>query len=524
MNTLSRVTHLIDPVASFFDNRMNALLVRELRQLVRNRFIIIMLNLYIGILALVCLLNVSFAADEYMYNNASGVTLFYWIAGIMGTVGFLIVIPYTALVTAMERINNDLMFTSAIRPSSIVLGKFMNGLILSLLLFSVTLPFFTVANQLRGLDMFTAIGNVWLTFLNLQLTIAVVILLFTAVRTYVQLVMMSIGAIIGSIMLLQGFFFMLAMRGGGFLFGGDYTWWGLLWMTLFYAILIAVFLSAAIINVAAPTTNRFMPFRITTTLAFIFSFAVCAYLSFDLSAPDLMKTWSLVALWSLLPILLLTICDRDEYSPRLRNLLPRSPVYRFLIFPFHTGAVNGMLWASLLAVIIFLTSGLFIPEVFMTGSYTQDDYNVFFLILFLFDYCFTAILLQKWLLGRWIPRGMTWLLVGLLLTFFVTGGLLLHFVVESTSDNYGWANYDESVFAATNPILLFNDFHQEHRIQSLCALVWAVALVPLILIWAIPILWTFTPKMALQEHPNATDSADHSLPPSDSETAPPCDV
>ncbi|HBT76347.1 MAG TPA: hypothetical protein DEB39_05340, partial [Planctomycetaceae bacterium] len=241
MNTLSRFVHFVDPVAAFLDNRMNPLLVRELRQLVRNRFIIVMLNLYIFLLVFVCLVQVGFTSD---FTTATGERLFYTLTAVLGCSAFLVVVPYTALIAAMERINDDLMYTSGIRPGSIVFGKFLNGVILSLLLFSTTLPFYMLAAQLRGLDVNDALFIVWLVFLGLHVFNAFTLLLFTGVRSHVQLIFFGallIGVAVAAFVNAPTAFSSV----GAFVFPG---WRECLVVTALATAAIAVCLSASIAN------------------------------------------------------------------------------------------------------------------------------------------------------------------------------------------------------------------------------------------------------------------------------------
>ena len=138
---------------SYFDNHLNPLLLRELRQLVRNRYIIVLINLFVAVLVFACVLTVLLSnGPRGPLNDAVGSGLFAALTGIMGVACFLAVVVYTAIGTASERINGDLMFASALKPSQIVLGKFFSGIILTFLLMSVTFPFVTLAYLLRGLD------------------------------------------------------------------------------------------------------------------------------------------------------------------------------------------------------------------------------------------------------------------------------------------------------------------------------------------------------------------------------------
>ncbi|MDR1269929.1 MAG: ABC transporter permease, partial [Planctomycetaceae bacterium] len=151
-----------------FSVNINPLLLRELRQQVRNRFIIVLINLYVAVLVVVCLSNVLLPQNSSQIHGNGGI-LFVGLAVTMGIACFFTVVVYTALTTASERINGDLMFTSALKPSTIVFGKAFAGAILTMLLMSMTAPFVAVAYLLRGLDL----EVVAVTFIGIFTTIQV---------------------------------------------------------------------------------------------------------------------------------------------------------------------------------------------------------------------------------------------------------------------------------------------------------------------------------------------------------------
>ncbi len=133
---------------------MNPLLLKELRQLVRNRFIIVLINLFIAVMVVACMTATLFQQTSPLYEG-SGTRLFVTLTSFLSFACFLAVVVYTAKSTANERINDDLMLTSAMRPSTIIIGKVLSGAVLTLLLMSITAPFVMLAYLLRGLDMET---------------------------------------------------------------------------------------------------------------------------------------------------------------------------------------------------------------------------------------------------------------------------------------------------------------------------------------------------------------------------------
>ncbi len=498
MDTLARAVRFVDPIAAYLDNRMNPLLVRELRQLVRNRFIIVMLNLYIGLLVLVGLLNVGFTEDA---NQASGENLFHALAVILNIISLLVVVPYTGLITASERINDDLMFTSGLRPVSIVLGKFLNGVILSLLLFSVTLPFFTLANQLRGLDMSTAFTIIWLAFLGLHLFNAFTILVFSGIRTYVQLVVCAGLTLVAGYFCTVGFWdmFWYSSRFGS---GAAMPMWEVLNFTLLALLLLAIFLAGSIANVASPNTNRALPFRLTVTTAYLLSFAIAWYCQTCHGVGIAISIWCVCVFWCLVPLTILAVCERDRLGLRIRASIPKFLPLRLAVFPFYSGAPSALAWVGLLGLGVFgvILSGA-ANEFPLTelGWFWRDDtlfQKVLCSMLFLFNYCVTALLMRSWFFPKAMRHQFTWLLIGFLVSVLVVGGMTAYFIVQQQEDFSTWG-YDETAFAAPNPFTLIQYVMTGNgefsAAQKGCALFWGMALVPLLLVWLFPRLRDFSP-------------------------------
>ncbi|MDR3108526.1 MAG: hypothetical protein LBU65_02390 [Planctomycetaceae bacterium] len=483
---LNSFINRFDALISFLDNRMNAILVREVRRLVRSNFITSTLIIYISILTFACLMFIGLG--DSLESNGEG--LFASVTAIMGFFGFLTVVAYTAGTTGMERANNDLMYITAIRPSSVVFGKFVNALVMTFLLFSVSLPFYTLAYQLRGIDFFTGFYTIWLTFLNLLLGTAFVILVFTSVKNTAQLYGAAFGILFFGfpfINLLASTFMMFTVRGrspmSGLSIMGSSSMSGtfLLLMTISYAMIIAVFLSAAIANVSAPTSNKYMPFRITVTICFFVSLISMCCLTPSVS--DALGGWSVTMIIFSLFLLLRSICESDEYSFRLRRTVPQRRLFRYLVFPFYTGRLNGVVWTTGLFAIAFPVYLLNLNSTYLASD--TELFRILTLVAFAFDYTMTAVLLQR--LGKkFIPYGKTWAVVACLLALFCAGGMLLYqFVYYNEANN--WSDYESSLFSALNPFLEWKG------LRTASAMIWFVVLAPFAFFWAAAIFRTFAP-------------------------------
>ncbi|MDR1052868.1 MAG: hypothetical protein LBL39_01725, partial [Planctomycetaceae bacterium] len=146
---------------------MNPILVRELRQFVRNKFIVALVNLYIVALVAACLFVVS--ATE-MYNvSETGYFLLTMLGVIAYITSLLAVVVRTTVITSNDKISEDLMFFTSMTPTTIVLGKMFSGIVFSFILMSATMPFVTLAYLLRGVDLHTVAWVFTTIFIVIQI-------------------------------------------------------------------------------------------------------------------------------------------------------------------------------------------------------------------------------------------------------------------------------------------------------------------------------------------------------------------
>ena len=484
----------------FIDNRLNPILVRELRQMVRSRFVVIMLNLYVGLLVLVCLGFVMFST--LLQEEGTGMALFASLASIMGFSSFFVVILYTGIVTASERINADLMYVSAIRPQQVILGKFISGLVLSLLLFSAVFPFFTLAYLLRGLDFYTFLTTTYLIFLGIHTVNSAVIFISCALRTTVQMIFYGF---LGFILFFPSVISVISMVGSFMIYGAGFgpgpPWEFLATTTLFALSLIGFFLVAGVVIVSPPSSNRMVPMRLFLTIWLVLSLAFVLYLKWNYGATfpgDLVNVWSLLHLGMLTAFLLFLTSEREEWNLRIRRTIPRVSLFRLFVFPFYTGAACGLVWWLGYLGAIGVAFCLFGEH---SGFEFYEFLNWFCVILFTFNYFYAGMILRAKLLSRWLSPGKAWIVALLLLALLSLGSAVLYFLITFQDTRLAFLqNYDESVLSLFNPIMLvaqINSYGTAHQLypQSYGALLWAAVLTPYLMYWLFSRLARFSPEL-----------------------------
>ena len=135
------------------NDRLNPIVVKELRQAVQGKFLIVVLICFLCLQLLTMGLFLTGEAVTASFN--AGLNVFRVLLGILFGTCLLFVPAYTGIRLASERAdaNVDLLFITTLRPRSIIWGKFFAGIVLTVLLYSACMPFMTFTYLLRGVDL-----------------------------------------------------------------------------------------------------------------------------------------------------------------------------------------------------------------------------------------------------------------------------------------------------------------------------------------------------------------------------------
>src|SRR5690348_12129733 len=139
-----------------FDDLLNPIAVKELRQAVKSRIVMSAMMLFLLIQLAILLLTLWFddqpSAD--LVNLEAGRSIFQILQGFLLGTCMLLVPVYAGIRLAAEHsdTNVDLLFISTLRPRGIIAGKLQASVVLILLIFSACAPFMTFTYLLRGID------------------------------------------------------------------------------------------------------------------------------------------------------------------------------------------------------------------------------------------------------------------------------------------------------------------------------------------------------------------------------------
>ena len=481
---------LATAISERISDRLNPIVVKELRQAVQSRFVTVAMMIFLGIQVLVMGGFVVF--DDTMATDfSSGGPVFAVLQGILVATCILFVPTYTGIRLAAERSRMDLMFISAINPWSIVRGKFLAATVLTVLLFAACMPFMTFTYLLRGIDL----PSIFLTMaigLLIVLSITQVAILWASIPGNL-VVMIVLGILLAmqllywaiSIPVVLG---MVAYEGIG---AQMWTWkfWAIAGTVLFVgAAILGYQMALSVAMLSPPSANRMLPVRVYTTIIWVLSTVVAGIWAYVYSASEPIFAW--VASWvGLLGfMMLIAICERDNWGPRVARKIPKNVLLRPWAFLFFTGWAGGVTWCVILTAITLIGGGMVMEEI---GHYVYWDgfWALVALALYIYAYSMTAFLLRRAFFRNWIKPGLTWLIaVGLCVAASLLP-VLTYFMI-----NYDRMHEidDEGLWLVGIPSWPFADDDYLGKSLGFTA-IWSAVVLLLSLPWAVRRLLAFKP-------------------------------
>jgi len=385
---------LIHAIEARIDDRINPVVVKELRQAVRGRLIPIALILYLAVL-LVFLGVVATAGGS---DPGERLVMMYF--GTFAFVGIFLIPASLGRRLASERSieDMDLLFITTLPPARIVAGKLIAGMVLSFVFLSATLPFMATAYLFRGVDLIVSLELAFLALVFSATTLQISLLMGVLPVPKNIKTLISIGFLLGLFFL---FFMVIAVFDAAL--KGRIPWdeRGVMLGILLAISIVAYRLCVALITPV--TANRALPVRIWMTVIWALTGAGCLLLS---DADDALEIWSVI--WTLLfsISMFVAISERDEPGRRVLRAVPRNRLMRLVGFPFFSGAASGLTW----------TIGLMVPTAALMILLEDDpDTRAAQLISLLFTAGYTGT--GHWVKRRFypgVPDRFTWL-VSLLL-------------------------------------------------------------------------------------------------------------
>jgi hypothetical protein len=496
----------------FLSNNLNPIFVKEIRQFTRSNFIAVLVNLYILLLLFVFIspLELIMTRDHL----ALTISFFWWEFGnVVVWTCFFSVVVRTVWSTSVERNNDDLMFCSLLKPSTIVFGKLLTGFVITFILMSITLPFVVLFNLVGGSDLLYVMLVFVEIFIFVQVMNALAILIASTFKmpfaNFLSLVAISIV------------FGVLNMFANNLTEGWQYMLVSEKITVITMIIAFVLFTCAAIAKFSPQNSNRSFYVRLIATVIFIIVIGCTSFIS---PSVDMLAFVVPMSFTALMFFFITVVCERDQWTPRIRRSLPKSLIFRFILFPFYTGSACGVVWIGLMmGLLVWFDLLVFSPLSDVTSSLFCDRngecLQVTLLFIFVFDFCVTAMLMRSWFF-KWIDPSKVWLLAILIFLFvtlgsFIVIGICISFDdVPLTSMDNLWYRYKDSWISIINPIILFefpisssldindilivdipnNIIYAELQLYRYYgAIGWAIILLPFLFVWYRQRLKNFSP-------------------------------
>ena len=357
------------------NERMNPLVLKELRQAVRSRFVAVVLMLFLAVLLLIISVYVM-ASNNLQADMSAGREVFMGLQVALLITTLLFTASYCGIRMAVERsqANMDLLFITTARPSSIIWGKFVAGLALTMMIFASAAPFMVLTYLLRGIDVPTVLFILAVDLLAI-LTVMQAAMLVGAMPTglvlKVILALLLLAGVIMTFGTITGVTTSTLFMGLAGLFDPGTFWpiFGSITLSVLGGVGILFFLTVACVS--PPSSNRALAPRVFVTGLWLVTGLVFGGLWYTQAIPGgivAVVGWALGSLALFFLAMFIGISERDVLGRRLRSEIPRNPIGRALVFPFYSGAAAGLFWAGALSAVTIVVTWIAMNE--STGAVT----------------------------------------------------------------------------------------------------------------------------------------------------------
>jgi len=412
---------------------MNAVLLKELRQSVRNRYVLAAYMIFVVALLVVAGVQISgFVKEGASFPLSlfgSGRTLFLTVHTIFAGFAIVFIPSYVAYRIVRERwgANPDLMYVTPMSPSRLLMGKFISAMTLAGLFLGAALPLLALSYFIGGIDVLSIVMSVLLTLgLSAVLTLYAMLLASVPVPKIIRGLLLLGGA--ASLVLIvkeiwieateescsAGFMNILGNRESCITFA----------VAMAGAVSVAGLLYTAALAAFRPATvERMRPFRALATALFaawgIAAFIHTKYYPFA----DTLEPWVTLLMGFAAFMMMFALSERPEPGIYQRKQMPRSLVWRIVGYPFRTGQRNAVLWTVLLLLIgVVLSHFIFSKEgwcdlcgkrhSFLCEGTTEGE-SILIFILTVSGYVLTVLLVWYYALRRKMSNAPLWWIAAL---------------------------------------------------------------------------------------------------------------
>ncbi len=412
---------------SWFDDRLNPVAVKELRQAVQSRLVVstlsLLLVLQIGCLAVYLIIvgveeqsrSLSFGGGRVIFTILQGILLFICMLLIPGFAGF-------RLASERSDTNVDLLFITGLSPLGIVKGKLTAATVLVLLIFSACAPFMMFTYLLRGVDVFSMIVILIIDFLAVLggIQFALFYASITAPRGLKSLLgLLCAGQLFTIFYLTVAGTSILMIEGDLNRVESSYFWGIALSILIGFVSSMGLFFVWSVALLSPPSSNRALPVRVFTFIAWVATGIVSIIWAHRERDYTPMIVWGTIWLHLLFIQYFVAISEREEWGGRVTRTIPKSFLMRGIAFLFYSGSAGSMLFTLLLTGGTLLTFALHLNPSGPRWRESRDFQELLYVFLFtcLYTFCFTgtAVLIRNAFLPRRVKGAQTVMVAFLLI-------------------------------------------------------------------------------------------------------------
>jgi hypothetical protein len=347
------------------DDKLNPILVKELRQSTNSRMLTVLVIAFLGIQLFSLYIQVfmndatSFDSRQAIFSTVLTILIASCIYGIIPTIS-------NRFYKERNGDSIDLIYTTVLSPFAIITGKMFSAMGLIILLYSLCAPFIFISYLFPGVDILTIAWSLWYSFWLIVAIAQLMILLATIktskiMRSIIMLVYFVIATIWG-FGLLQAMIFSYHSRGlMGSLGIGSTVWYWQLCIMIFWLLGIGFLYILSVSAVTSTHANRALCPRIYAAGFWLIGllFVVGSSLfSSKYATSSVGQVWLILSTIVFIAFLGVASGERAEYGKRLRKFIPRNRLLRSIAFPFFSGEVNGIIYSifflSVTVVIFYL--------------------------------------------------------------------------------------------------------------------------------------------------------------------------
>jgi hypothetical protein len=346
------VERLFRPLVAPLNDRLNPILVKEVRQALRGRYFTVVFWLVATIATLIgCMILVT---EGFSPSNQAGVYFFIAMYGCLSAAVHVFVPFWSFLSVGSEWEENtyDLLVLSNLRPFQIVLGKLLSAAVQLALFYSAFGPFLVFAFLLRGLDLVAAFWVLGLTVVTSLGLSALAICLSSLVRQkFARVLLMAVQAVILVWACAGSIAFSFVVFEERFVHTPEFTLAASMFATGVLTVGAYSFALAST-RFTHPEENRSSGLRALTSVVVLAALGWTAYLYWEWGQYEIVMGISTFILIGNAATCAVFCAEEETLGRRVRLTVPASRLAALLAAPFLPGGGRGVLLMVLNALAV----------------------------------------------------------------------------------------------------------------------------------------------------------------------------